>query len=73
MKNFFINLELFIHQMNCTQSSVTCSKLTIETLQQGVNMFKVNDKDWRSSGDFTIIFEHILHLVLLFLLLTLSR
>ena len=41
-------------------------------------MFKVNNKDterrhWRRSDVFIVNFEHILHLVLAFLLLTLSR
>ena len=41
-------------------------------------MFKVNNKDtrtmpWRGSGVFIINFKHVSHLVLLFLLLTLSR
>ena len=36
--------------------AITCSKLTIETLEQGVKYV-----------------EHILHLVLVFLLLTLNR
>ena len=47
------------------RSAITCSKLTIETLEQGVK--------WHPSGVFIINFEHILHLVLVFLLLTLSR
>ena len=28
-----------------SQPAITCSKLTIDTLEQGVNMFKVNNKD----------------------------
>ena len=41
-------------------------------------MFKINNKvpeqrQWRSSDIFIVNFEHISHLVLLFLLLTLSR
>ena len=42
-------------------------------------MFKVNNKDtkkkrhWSLSGDFIVNFEHILHLALVFLVLTLSR
>ena len=48
-----------------SQSAITCSKLTIETLQQRV--------EWRRSGIFIVNFEHISHLVLVFLLLTLSR
>ena len=47
-----------------SQSAITCSKLTIETLQQRV--------EWRRSGIFIVNFEHISHLVLVFLLLTLS-
>ena len=37
-------------------------------------MFKVNNKDkhWRRSANFIVNFEHILHLVLVFLLLTLN-
>ena len=42
-------------------------------------MFKVNNKDtrttpkWRRSGVFIVNFQHISHLVLVLLLLTLSR
>ena len=62
--------------------SITCSKLTIETLENKVsNMFKVNNKDIRTmptlkrrrSNIFIANFKHISHLVLVFLLLTLSR
>ena len=35
-------------------------------------MFKVNNKDTSCSGIFIINFEHISHLVLVFLLLTLN-
>ena len=37
-------------------------------------MFKVNNKErqWRRSGIFIVNFEHISHLVLMFLLLTLN-
>ena len=37
-------------------------------------MFKVNKKDkhWRRSGIFIVNFEHILHLTVVFLLLTLN-
>ena len=45
-----------------TQPAITCSKLTIETVQ----------RHWRRSGVFIVNFEHISHLVLLFLLLTLN-
>ena len=40
-----------------------CSKLTIKTLEQ---------HHWRRSGIFIVNFEHISHLVLVFLLLTLN-
>ena len=41
-------------------------------------MFKINDKDtrttpWRCSGVFIVNFEHIPHLILVFLFSTLSR
>ena len=37
-------------------------------------MFKVNNKDtWRRFGVFIFNFEHILHLVLVFLVLLLNR
>ena len=40
-----------------------CSKLTIKTPER---------RHWRRSGVFIVNFEHILHLVLVFLLLTLN-
>ena len=49
------------------QSAITCSKLTIETLEQGVKC------QWRRFGVFIFNFEHISHLVLVLLLLTLRR
>ena len=74
-----------------TQWAFTCSKLTIETLEQGVKLFKVNNKDTRmtpmerrhiyNKDIFTIKApytiktperRHTLHLVLVFLLLTLN-
>ena len=42
MKYFFVVVVL-------SQTAFTCSKLTIETLEQGVNMFKVNNKDTRTT------------------------
>ena len=48
-----------------TQPAITCSKLAIETLEQGVK--------WRRSGVLIVNFEHISHLVLMFILLTLSK
>ena len=32
-----------------TQPAFTCSNLTTEALEQGVNMFKVNNKDTRTT------------------------
>ena len=46
-----------------SQSAFTCSKLTIETLEQGVKY---------RSGVFIVNFENISHAVLMFLLLTLN-
>ena len=62
------NVNFKIHDV--TQAAIICSKLTTETLEQGVKyvqMFR------RRSGVFIVNFEHISHLVLVFLLLTLSR
>ena len=51
------------------------SKLTIETLEQGMKYIQTiktpERRHWRS-GAFIVDFEHISHLVLVFLLLTLS-
>ena len=44
-----------------SQPAFTCSKITIETLEQ-----------WRRSGVRIVNFEYISHLVLMFLLLTLN-
>ena len=51
-----------------TQPAITCSKLTIETLEQSAKYVQ-----WCRSDVFIVNFEHISHLVLVFLLLTLSR
>ena len=51
-----------------TQLAITCSKLTTETLE-GVKYVRHE----RLSGVFIANFEHISHLVLVFLLLALSR
>ena len=60
------------------QLTFTCSKWTIETLENVWNMFKVNNKKlgrrhWRRSGVFIVNSEHILHLFLMFLFLTLNK
>ena len=62
-----------ITRISAAHPAFTCSKLSIETLEQGVKyMFKVNNKDSSRSGIFIVNFEHISHLVLVFLLLTLN-
>ena len=61
-----------------TQSAITCSKLTLETLEQRCETCSkltikiLERRKWSRSGVF-VNFEHISHLVLLFLSLTLSR
>ena len=40
---------LNVNFRNNFQPAITCSKLTIATLEQGVNMFKVNNKDTRAT------------------------
>ena len=47
-----------------TQPAFTCSKLTEETLEQGVKYVQI--KDTRTTSVFVVNFEHISHLVLLF-------
>ena len=46
-----------------TQLTFTCSTSTIEALEKGVNMFKLNNKNTRTrsmtfSGVFIVTFEH---------------
>ena len=59
-----------------SQPAFTCSKLSIETEQGGIFSkltIKTQERhQWRSSDVFIINCEHISHLVLVFLLLTLS-
>ena len=63
--------------LNITLPAITCSKLTIETLEQGEICskltIKIPERRRRRPGIFIVNFEYILHLVLVFLLLTLSR
>ena len=51
------------------QPTFTCAKLTIETPEQGVEYVYCNS---RRSGGFIVNFEHISHLFLVFLFLTLN-
>ena len=53
-----------VNNRNTRKRCAVCSKLTIMTPEQ---------RHWRRSGVFIINFEHISHLFLVFLLLTLSR
>ena len=52
-----------VNNKNTRTRCETCSKLTIKTPGQ---------RQWPSSGVFIVNFEHILHHVLVFLLLTLG-
>ena len=59
------------------QLAFTCSKLTIETLEQSVKYVQVSNKDTRmmpmaSFSCLIVNSEHISHLALVFLLLTLN-
>ena len=69
----FLNSHLWILYIKADSkltlpSQKTCSKLTIETQQQGVKYVHVK----RRSGVFIVNFEHISHLVLMFLFVTMS-
>ena len=60
------------------QLTFTCLKSTMETLEKGMKYFKLTIKtperrQWRPSGVFIVNFEHILHVFLKFLLLTLNK
>ena len=59
-----------------SQQVFTCSYLTIESLEQVLNMLKVNKgtkrRQWRRSGVLIVNFEYISHLVLVFQVLTLN-
>ena len=49
--------------------TITCLQLTMETVEKGVKQIQSH---WCHSGVFNVNFEHISHLFLLFMLLTLS-
>ena len=55
---------LKVNNRNTRTRCEICSKLTINTPER---------RHWRRSGVFIVNFEHISHLVLLFLLLTLNK
>ena len=59
------------------QLTFTCSESTIETLEKGWNVFRVNNKVTRTmsqpSSVFIVNFEHISHLFSVFLLFTLNK
>ena len=65
-------LEEVLFKEVASQPTFTCSKITIETLEQGTKYVhnKVNNKATRTT---LVNYEHISNLVLVFLLLTLSR
>ena len=58
------NYMFKVNNRNTRTRCEICSKLTIKIPER---------RQWRRSGIFIVNFEHILHLVLVFLLLTLSR
>ena len=58
-----INLPKVNNKNSRTRCEI-CSNLTIKTLERC---------QWRRSGAFIVNFEHILHLALVFLLLTLNK
>ena len=55
---------LKVNNRNTRTRCEICSKLTIKTPER---------RQWRRSGVFIVNFEHISHLVLVFLLLTLNK
>ena len=68
-KNFKITVPagiylLKVNNRNTRTRCEICSKLTINTPER---------RHWRRSGVFIVNFEHISHLVLVFLLLTLNK
>ena len=87
MKMFLLRHKYYVTHWNVTeqggmqpfQSTLTCSKLTIETPRCEICSkltIKTPERhassQWRRSGVFIVNFEHISHVVLVFLLLTLN-
>ena len=70
---------MYINSDGVSQPAIICAKLTIETLEQGVKYLKKltmktpERSQCRGSVVFIVNFEHISHLALVFLLLTLNR
>ena len=58
-----------------SEPAITCLKLIIETVGQGVKLATKTPerRQWCRSSVFIVNFEHILHLILVFPLLTLTR
>ena len=50
-----------IISFNCifTHPAITCSKLTIETWEQGVKYVQINNKDTRTTPVSVVNFEHV--------------
>ena len=74
---FSYNKRSLSYCVTTSQLAIGCSKLTSKILEQAVNLFKVNNKDRRTtsltnSGVFIVNFEHISYLVLEFLLSSLN-
>ena len=64
MRTYSANIYLFqVNYKNIRKKYKICSKFTIKTPER---------RHWRCSGVFIVYFEHILHLSLVFLLLTLN-
>ena len=70
--DYFLNISRYqaniyllkVNSRNALKKCKICSKLTIRTQER---------RQWRRSGLFIVIFEHISHLFLMFLLITLSK
>ena len=67
---FSFNFSNIIAAIAISQLAFTYPKLTIETLEKDVNMFKVNNKNTRTTS---LTFDHISHLFQVFLFLALDK
>ena len=59
----FYQVAIYMFKVNNKNTRARCEKLTIKTLER---------RHWGRYSVFIVNFEHILHLVLVFLLLTLN-